>query len=345
MTMNNLVNKDIRDLTEKKNISNKSSDISVSIENYKNDSSFENIKEFKKDYSKINDLDSSTLKPKSIEFQERNDFIAKTKTGAKIYAHTDSKEDGPGKATDYLCGHVFRVGTEMKTEGLQYTGFIHIAKSPKENQYFDVLGTGIKGFVDKMPDKNPIDIMVTGFTQFPGVKDNPTGRLLFGDGISINLESFGLKKPNTESIDKMMKDKFGSPSQPIQPYYHTDNSGNKIEAGRTYTYNDKETVKKRTINLSFVRLPVDQDFANTVAADNNPIGDGTGNILKKAIKDIKPDALISFGAGKNKTSEYNIETITYGMQPKGAVYENQDKFITNEDLVKIYREQLKKIGV
>lgn len=342
MTINNLVNKDIRDLTERKNISNKSSDLSPATENYKNDSSFEKIKEFTKDYSQTNYLDSSALEPKSIEFQESNDFIAKTKTGAKIYAHTDSKEDGTGKATNYLCGHVFRVGTEMKTEGLQYTGFIHIAKEPKENQYFDVLGTGIKGFADKIKDTNSLDIMITGFTQFPGVEDNPTGRFLFGDGVSTNLDSFGLKKPDTESIDKMMKDKFGSPSQPIQPYYHTDNSGNKIEAGRTYIYKDKETGKPRIINLTFVRLPVDKDFTNTVPSDNNPVGDGTGDILKRAIKDIKPDALISFGAGKNKTSEYNIETITYGMEPRGAVYENHDKFITNEDLVKIYREQLQK---
>lgn len=343
--------------SENENIENKSSDIK---DNSKVNSDLQNLG--KVDYDNSNKFDFKLNQNKLENYQiEPNKEIGKTKTGAVILEHDDTKEVGH-KKTDYLCGHVFRIGTEIKNEeksNLKYSGFIHMSKEPKEEQYFDVLGTSIKGYADKMSNKNPVTIMVSGFTKFDGIKDNPTSRFLFNDGTS---ENYGLMKADNSKIDNMMKDKFGEPSKTPEPIFKEIN-GVKTEVGRSYTYKDSKTNEEKTINLTFVRLPVDDNLTNkedfkqnlrdfemdsegnetvvNFATVTNYAGDNTGKTLKEAIKNVNPDAIISFGAGTEGNENYYIETTSYGMKEKGAVYTNENETIKNEDLSNIFKEQLK----
>ena len=275
------------------------------------------------------------LEETNPDLLSKYEFISQTKSGAKIFSHTDPKanESIERKTTDYLCGHVFRTASEMKPQFLQYNGFIHIALEPKEEQFFEVLGIGIKGFIEKLSFKKSVTIMISGFTKFRSVLDNPTGRFLFGDGMSTNPESYGLKKPQIDKIDNMMLKEFGQSFKSINSLFQS--SKEKAEIGRSYLCYDN-----KVINLIFVRLAVDENVA--ISSNSSVQTDNTGSILRKAVKEITPDVLISFGAGKDGIESYNIETISYGMILKGAVYSNNDPYISNDDLVNIYREQLKK---
>lgn len=257
----------------------------------------------------------------------------------------------------------FRIGTEIKEENktnLKYSGFIHISENAKEEQYFDVLGTSIKGYSDKIQDKNPVTIMISGFTKFNGIKDNPTSRFLFNDGTS---ENYGLMNADNTKIDNMMKDKFGEPSKNPEPIFKDINEV-KTEIGRSYTYKDPKTNEEKTINLTFVRLPVDDNLTNTedfeqnlkdfeidnegngkivnFATVTNYAGDSTGQTLKEAINTVNPDAIISFGAGTEGDENYYIETTSYGMAKKGAIYNSSNETTRNDDLSSIFEEQLKK---
>ncbi|MBC7473424.1 MAG: hypothetical protein H7263_03980, partial [Candidatus Sericytochromatia bacterium] len=308
----------------------------------------------------VQDISQTPMTPVShkitfnpLPTDDKKELIGETKTGAKVFSHTDSHSSKHNLATSYLCGHVFRIGSEMKTEGIKYSGFIHISKKAKEEQYFDVLGTGIKGYTDNLQPKNPVSIMITGFTKFNGTPDNPTSRFLFNDGTS---ESYGLKNADPVKIDKMMKDKFGDPIKAPEPIIHKDKDGKKTEIGRSYTYKDPKTNEQRTINLTFVRLPVDDNLKNTdnisqvldkglptQSTITNYPGDNTGKTLKDAIREVKPDALISFGAGDYPEDNYRVETISYGMSAEeDASYATKDDYIKNNDLADIYRQQLKK---
>lgn len=288
------------------------------------------------------------------------------KTKANVFIHDDTKNKNGEKWTDYLCGHVFRTTSEsMGTSNVKYSGFIHMGegyigiegstddpvkdKKHKE-QYLEVLGTGIKGFADKLKDKSNITIMVTGFTQFSYIKDNPTSRFLFGDGKSTEPSSFGFKRP-TNDIDKMMENTFGKFKEAPKPFY-IKQGDKQIEAGRTYTFTDPISKETKTINLSTVRLPVDTDFTNNDNQNNNLIGDGTGNTLKTAIAQAKPDAIISFGAGTPGNNNFFIETNSYGAKGKtsetsgnglkgNAEYKNKENYSNNNSLPEIYKTQIK----
>lgn len=301
--------------------------------------------------SKLQNNDLLDNVPK--EYRHTVTPVGKTpKTGANVFIHDDTKNENGGKWTDYLCGHVFRTTSEaMGTKNLKHSGFIHMGEKPKKEQYLEVLGTGIKGFADKLKDKKNITIMVTGFTQFQTIKDNPTSKFLFGDGKSTEPSSFGFKKP-TVDIDNMMKETFGEFKEPPKPFY-VKKDGKQVEAGRTYTFTDPVTKEAKVINLATVRLPVDTDFNNKGNTDNNLEGDGTGNILKSSISTANPDAIISFGAGTPGNDNYYIETNSYGA--KGltletddngltghAEYKNNENYSKNNSLGEIYTNQLKK---
>ena len=248
--------------------------------------------------------------------------IGQTKSGAKLYVNTK------GNAGSFLCSHVMRLTTEMKKERPDLiSGFIHIPRDPKDdNQTAEVIGIGIKGCFDKLEDKKEVNIMLTGFTQFGKiVPDNSTARFLFGDGVSIEMSSFGFIKPKLENIDQIMRSQFSDIGESL-PY-----SADGAEVGRTYT------AGSRKINLILVRLPVDADFTNTEDADNNPAGDGTGNLLKASVEKTAPNAIISLGVGlygKDETDCYKIEVNAPGMSQ--AVY-NDPIPTENTDLEEIYR--------
>jgi len=131
----------------------------------------------------------------------------------------------------------------------------------------------------------------------------------------------------------MMFDNFPTKINNSTPFFHKNNFN--LEIGRSYIYNNPKNNKIITVHLIFVRLPVDE----------NMITDKTGYILKSSIDEIKPNALISFGAGTDGKENYNIETTSYGMKDKGAVYLTKENYIYNDDLVNIYREQLKSRGI
>ncbi|GIW21581.1 MAG: hypothetical protein KatS3mg068_0588 [Candidatus Sericytochromatia bacterium] len=247
---------------------------------------------------------------------ELNKEIAKTKTGAIIIAHDDTKEQINSKKTKYLCGHVFRIATEIKNKNicnLKYNGFIHISENAKEEQYFDVLGLIIKGYSYKL-NKNPVNILVSGFTKFGKVLDNPTSRFLFNDGTSDN---YGLIEPDFNKIDSMMKNKFDNCIK-----------NSTYDNELNISYNCKLNDKIKDINLFFVRLPV---------YDNLLKEDKTRKIFEDAINLVNPDAIISFGAGTNGIENYYIEITSYGMKENGAIYDSDDEFITNYDLLEILK--------
>lgn len=267
--------------------------------------------------------------------------LGRTNNGAVIYSHNDATRGNRDVTTDYLCGHVFRTTSDLKGTGsLAYSGFIHMSEEANKNQYFDVLGNGIKGVSDNLRSKDNITIMVTGFTPFPGVKDNPTSRFLLGDGEAENTSSLGLKPPAASDLDNMMRQQYGNFVREPAPYYATVN-GQQVEAGRTYTVNDPTTHEQRTITIATARLPVDVDFRD---------GDSTGSVLRESISATNPDAVLSFGAGTPGNSNYYVETQSYGVTGAGNritvqggesfSYKTDDQFITNNDFSDIYRRQL-----
>lgn len=262
-----------------------------------------------------------------------------------MYSHNDAKNGNTDITTNYLCGHVFRTTSETKgTDGsnLKYSGFIHMSKNADKNQYFDVLGTGIKGASDQLRNKDNITIMVTGFTPFPGVSDNPTSRFLLGDGKKTDTSSLGFQSPAAADMDNMMKQQFGNFVKEPAPYYASVN-GQQVEAGRTYTVTDPSTNKEKIINLATVRLPVDEDFTD---------GDDTGYTLRNSISSANPDAILSFGAGTPGKSNYYVETRSYGVTGTGDGvtvnggedyrYRSNQQFIENNDFSDIYKNQLRK---
>lgn len=264
-----------------------------------------------------------------------------TNTGAKIISHNDLFETK--KYTKYLCGHVFRIGTELKNQknsSLHYSGFIHMAKNPEEFQYFDVLGTAIRGIAGKHNAPKPLTIIITGFTKFDGVPDNASSRFLFNDGAS---ENYGLMAADFNKIDSMMLNKFGEPEE-VSEFFLTEQNATKNKIGYSYRYRDFAL-----INLVFLRLPVDDWLESTETSQKklsdgsfvtNYPGDHTGDLLKKSIAQLKPQALISFGVGTNGVNDFYLERISYGMVEKGAVYASQAEFVVNEDLSEIFQKQL-----
>lgn len=299
--------------------------------------SIENL--FNKGLSANSQVDNDTLPADTIS------LLGKTPTGASVYSHNDAKQGNTSITTDYLCGHVFRSTSEAKgTAGsnLKYSGFIHMSENANKEQYFDVLGTGIKGTSDKFKNKDNITIMVTGFTPFQDVTDNPTSRFLLGDGTSTDPSSLGFKPPAASDMDNMMRQQFGNFVREPAPYYASVND-QQVEAGRTYTITDPNTNKPKVINLATVRLPVDIEFRD---------GDDTGDTLRNSISSSNPDAILSFGAGTPGDSNYYVETRSYGVTGANQGihvgggedyrYRTNQQFIENNDFSDIYKRQLRK---
>lgn len=277
--------------------------------------------------------------------------LGTTTNGATVYSHNDAARGNNRVTTDYLCGHVFRTTSEMKgTNNLSSSGFIHMGvcddpdpakQNEYKNQYFDVLGTGIRGSANNLRNKDNITIMVTGFTPFPGVDNNPTSRFLLGNGTDTGPSALGFKPPVAADLDNMMRQQYTNFVKEPEAYYVNVN-GQQIEAGRTYTVIDPETNRQRTINLVTARLPVDVDFRD---------GDDTGRVLRESISAANPDAVLSFGAGTPGNSNYYVETRSYGVTGAGNRitvtggenfrYGSSDQFITNNDFSNIYRRQLR----
>lgn len=218
-----------------------------------------------------------------------------------------------GKSTTFLCGHVLRIISELKNSNrfLKISGFIHIPQFANEQDFFSILFQGIKGIKKSLINKNEITIMITGFTNFKKVTDNYTSKYLFGDGTIDNSNFLGIQSPSNILKDLLIKE-FESIS-----------------------INEKINVntKKQVINIFFVRLPVDDNLES----------DNTGKILKEIFDKIKPNAILSFGIGiypKDNPEQniYHIETRSYGM--KNYIYETNESFIDNKDLLTIYKTAL-----
>ncbi|MEZ0371771.1 MAG: hypothetical protein ACAI44_21945 [Candidatus Sericytochromatia bacterium] len=218
-------------------------------------------------------------------------------TGARVTI------DPQGDAGGFLCSHVLRLNTEFRAQNPNLvSGFIHIPQHPQSNdQLSEVVGMGIRGIADQ--HRPEVTIMLTGFTHFEKITNNASGDFLFGDGTNDTADSFGFRPPHTDNINGMMRTQFGEPSQPP-----TDMVRNGQTVGRTYTYHQPDGTT-RTINLAFVRLPVDEHFDNSSGPNNLP-GDGTGDTLRSAYQTVRPDAILSLGVGvygSNEQDRYEIE--------------------------------------
>jgi len=266
-------------------------------------------------------------------------LIAKNKiftsnSGIEVFEHNDVNEKNE-KTTKYLCGHVFRIITEIKHKyNVKISGFIHIPLNSLEKDFFEILGLFIY-ICYKSLNKKETNIMITGFTKFNGVPDNPTSRFLFDDGKS---ENYGLINANINKINDVINNLFGKNIK-YEIIYKNFNQIKK-DIGISYSY------KNSIINLTFVRLPVDDDLTNEEEKEvilnkgtiyeskviNYP-GDYTGFILKNSISIINPDIILSFGVSKKlEIKEYHIENQAYGMTEKGALYNTKEDFIINNDL-------------
>jgi hypothetical protein len=133
-----------------------------------------------------NILCSDDFDPFNFTMDLPTTLISETNGGAKITI--DLRKDGTGK---FICDHAARVINSFKQTSLipslKLTGFIHVPEFPDFTQFSEVLSLGISGIYNNYCREGSIRIMLTGFTRFKRVKDNPTGRFLIL--ISLNVRS------------------------------------------------------------------------------------------------------------------------------------------------------------
>ncbi|MEK7433968.1 MAG: hypothetical protein AABZ74_12600 [Cyanobacteriota bacterium] len=269
----------------------------------------------------LNKKETETFLERSISNLNK---LGITSLGAYIYSHNDND-----KTTSYICGHVMRISTESKNNKLKYTGFIHIHKEAIPEQFYEVLKIAIEGYSKKIVDYE-VTILITGFTKFgEKVPDNSSGKLLFGDGVSIDVDSFGLKKPIYQEINKIMASIFDGYKE-FKDFIIENN----IIAGRSYFYQNKK------INLCFLRLSVTDNFKKIEEDD-------TGNLLKDTINRINPSSIISFGVGlynEDEKQQYNIENKCYGYKnAKELGIYSAKNYISSNDLETIFINKMLKV--
>lgn len=261
--------------------------------------------------------------------------LGRTRTGAEVVV---DKQNLGG----FVCDHNAHINNALLASGarnLTSAGFIHIPENPVPEQFYDVLGTGIKGNVESLqntvPANQPIRIMLTSFTQFDYVQDNATSRYLIGNGTGNN---FGIRRPSAEvqrNLNAMMQDKLGARFVGVQD--------NRI----VYQIPGQNGNPARRVELSLVRLPVDNDTTST-NAPGNPRGDGTQRLLTDTFRAVNPNAIISLGVGQYENPDrYIIETQSEGltdMTPGSTppTYPgNPPGKLENSGLADIYRTQMK----
>jgi hypothetical protein len=263
-----------------------------------------------KRYSEINQIETISLDNKV--------FIGETNlTKAKVFINPN------GNAGKFLCSHVMRIITDFKQDNLGLiSGFIHIPEFPNFSQLSEVLSIAIKNYCDNYKS-NDINILFSGFTRFGKVINNSSSNFLFNDGISDNIDSFGLKEPFKDNILSILS--------------FLDKTNDDLDICiKDQFLNFK--IKEKNINLFFLRLPVKDSFTK----DKNE-KDITGDILKSIFYEINPDLIISLGVGiYDKTDEYNIEINAEGMS--GANYKTNE-FIPNYDLSLIYNNYFNKENI
>lgn len=288
-------------------------------------------------------------------------LISVTNTGAKITLDL-RKLNEAGGIGKFICDHTARIINSFKQAflipSLELTGFIHVPEFPDFSQFSGVLGLGIAGICKQYCRENSIRVMLTGFTRFKRVKDNPTARFLFGDGISNEISSYGFFEPSGEAIgrlDKMIKNQFGEPTSAETLVE------NNLKIGRTYTLPGN-----KNLDLVLVRLPVDTNIKRqrtSPAGCHNVTGSKTYPEFLNALKDnlfgdriqhilyytaclTKPQAIISLGAHALLPSDfYEIETEVYGLDPKYSKgirphYPGNTGKGTNLELADIYKNIL-----
>lgn len=243
-------------------------------------------------------------------------------TGARVTL------DSQGDAGDFVCSHVMRIDTELRTKHPELvSGFIHIPEHPNLDQTAEVVGLGIKGVSEKFANQAEVTVLLTGFTHFDTVTDNASGKFLFGDGKADSLDSFGLRAPESATMDAMMEQQFGKAAK-IEPMIVKGET-----VGRSYTYVGADG-KSRTIHLAGARLPVDNKLDAKSSGPNNPAGDGAGRIVREAYSAVRPDAIISLGVGVyDQTDRYEVEVNASGL--KGGHYHGKPR--ANPSLGDLYR--------
>ncbi|MFN8577855.1 MAG: hypothetical protein U0354_13470 [Candidatus Sericytochromatia bacterium] len=248
-------------------------------------------------------------------FTHNKIFIGETEiTKAKLFSNPN------GNAGKFLCSHVMRLISELKLKDSNLiSGFIHIPQYPNFEQLAEVINIILSEFI-KSSQNQVSSILITSFTKFASVYNNSTSDFLFDDGISNNIESFGIKnfsKNNINRIIRFLKNEYLDISIKYIDY--------KLDL----------IVNNKKFDLYFLRLPVDNRFIY-----DNSIEDITKSFLIDSFNQIKPSLIISLGVGVyDKTDEYNIEINAEGMN--NIKYLNE-KFIPNYDFSLIYENYFNK---
>jgi hypothetical protein len=286
-------------------------------------------------------------------------MLAETPSGAKITLDLRTLNEGGGLGK-FVCDHTARVINAFcqasVIPSLQQTGFIHVPEFPDFLQFAEVLGAGLAGIYAEYCAEGPVRIMLTGFTRFGRVKDNPTSEFLFGDGKSTETETFGFYEPSAEAVtrlDNMVRNQFGEQAagEPL--------TKNNLKTGRTYSLPGN-----KKLDLLLVRLPVDTNIKrpknNTISLEqdyseflrdvgDNFFGDRVQHILHYTAGLTRPQAIISLGAHCLLPPDfYEIETEVYGLDPKYSkgirpVYPGRAGKGTNASLADVYRRMVKRI--
>jgi hypothetical protein len=300
-----------------------------------------------------NVLCAENFDPNHFSMELPTTLIAESSLGAKINLDLRTLNNGGGIGK-FVCDHTARVINCFKETAfipsLQMTGFMHVPEFPDFSQFAEVLGLGIAGICKQYGGENIFRIMLTGFTRFKRVKDNPTGRFLFGNGSETEINSYGFMEPSDEAVlrlDNMVKNQFGEATTGVALIE------NNLKIGRSYTLPDK-----KKLELVLVRLPVDtnikrghkydpdrvknyQDFISDLS--NNLFGDRVQHVLYYTASITKPQAIISLGAHCLLPSDfYEIETEIYGLDPRYSkgirpVYPERAGKGTNLALAEIYQ--------
>lgn len=234
------------------------------------------------------------------------ELLSTPQTQARVRVDSTTGPEG------FVCDHVFHTLNDMAADGEMQVGFIHTPQFPQEAQFSEVLGIGVKNMAEaawaQEGSNGEATLMLTGFTQFGSVGDNVTGKFLTGDGTSTAIDSFGIHGAHNENVQNMMSNLgYGEPLA-VEPFVQ-----NGETVGMSYRF------EQGTINLALVRLPVDYELSNTTDQDNNPQGDGAGDILRSAAAGIQPDGIISTGVGIYRSENpqqdiYEIETFSNGLE-------------------------------